>query len=36
LYLVRLIAEHHGGRAAIANLEDGSGVQVSILLPLPT
>ena len=35
LYLVRLIAEHHGGRAAIANLEDGSGVQVSILLPLP-
>jgi signal transduction histidine kinase len=36
LYLVRLIAEHHGGRAAIANLADGSGVQVEIQLPLPT
>jgi signal transduction histidine kinase len=36
LYLVRLIAEQHGGTASIANLEDGSGVQASILLPLGT
>jgi signal transduction histidine kinase len=36
LYLVRLIAEQHGGTAAIANLADGSGVQASILLPLQT
>jgi two-component system, OmpR family, sensor histidine kinase ChvG len=35
LYLVRLIAEQHGGTAAIANLDDGSGVQASIVLPLP-
>jgi signal transduction histidine kinase len=34
LYLVRLIAEQHGGAAGIANLPDGSGVQASILLPL--
>jgi signal transduction histidine kinase len=34
LYLVRLIAEQHGGTATIANLDDGSGVQASILLPL--
>lgn len=33
LYLVRLIAEQHGGTATIANLEDGSGVSVSIRLP---
>jgi hypothetical protein len=26
-YLVRLIAEQHGGTAMIANLDDGSGVQ---------
>jgi signal transduction histidine kinase len=36
LYLVRLIAEHYGGMAAIANLEDGSGVQAPISLPLAT
>jgi signal transduction histidine kinase len=34
LYLVRLIAEQHGGTAAIRNLEDGSGVQATISLPL--
>src|SRR5262249_3244315 len=34
LYLVRLIAEQHGGTASIANLEDGTGVQASIVLPL--
>jgi signal transduction histidine kinase len=33
LYLVRLIAEQHGGTATLANLEDGSGVVASILLP---
>jgi len=35
LYLVRLIAERHGGVASIVNLDDGSGVEASILLPLP-
>jgi signal transduction histidine kinase len=34
LYLVRLIAEQHGGTAAIMNLEDKSGVEASIRLPL--
>lgn len=34
LYLVRLVAEHHGGTAALANLPDGSGVDASISLPL--
>ena len=34
LYLVRLIAEQHGGTASIANLEDSTGVQASIVLPL--
>lgn len=34
LYLVRLIAEQHGGTAALANLEDGSGVQASLMLPI--
>jgi GAF domain-containing protein/two-component sensor histidine kinase len=34
LYLVRLVAEHHGGKAIISNLDDGSGVEASILLPL--
>jgi signal transduction histidine kinase len=36
LYLVRLIAEHHGGTASIGNLDDASGVEASILLPLKT
>jgi len=34
LYLVRLIAEQHAGTAALANLEDRSGVQASLTLPL--
>ena len=34
LYLVRLIAEQHGGTAAIANLDDRSGVEACITLPL--
>jgi signal transduction histidine kinase len=36
LYLVRLIAEQHGGTATLANLSDGSGIQASIMLPLAT
>jgi signal transduction histidine kinase len=35
LYMVRLIAEEHGGAAALANLDDNSGVTASIVLPLP-
>jgi two-component system sensor histidine kinase ChvG len=34
LYLVRLIAEQHGGTATIMNLNDKSGVEASIRLPL--
>jgi len=34
LYLVRLIAQQHGGTATIANLDDGSGVEASVTLPL--
>lgn len=34
LYLVRLIAEHHGGSAAILDTDDRSGVEASIRLPL--
>ena len=34
LYIVRLIAEFHGGRAIAANRDDGRGVTVSVTLPL--
>jgi two-component system sensor histidine kinase ChvG len=34
LNLVRLIAEQHGGTAIIKNLDDKSGVEASIRLPL--
>jgi len=34
LYIVRLIAEFHGGRARAANREDGSGVVVKIDCPV--
>lgn len=34
LYIVRLIAEFHGGRALAANREDGSGAVFRIVLPL--
>ena len=34
LYIVRLIAEFHGGTAVAANKEDGSGVVFTIALPL--
>jgi signal transduction histidine kinase len=33
LYIVRLIAEFHGGRAVAANRDDGEGVTVSVTLP---
>jgi two-component system, OmpR family, sensor histidine kinase ChvG len=33
LYIVRLIAEFHGGHAGASNLADGSGVRFSIHLP---
>ncbi len=34
LYIVRLVAEFHGGTAVAANRDDGSGVIFSIVLPL--
>jgi dedicated sortase system histidine kinase len=34
LYIVRLIAEFHGGRAIAANRDDGRGVTVSVTLPV--
>ena len=33
LYIVRLIAEFHGGEASARNLADGSGVRLSVRLP---
>ncbi len=34
LYVVRIIAEHHGGSVRAMNLADGSGVAVMVQLPL--
>jgi signal transduction histidine kinase len=34
LYVVRVIAEHHGGSVRGMNLPDGSGVAVIVQLPL--
>jgi K+-sensing histidine kinase KdpD len=34
LYVVRVIAEHHGGTVRGMNLPDGSGVVVIVQLPL--
>ena len=34
LYVVRVIAEHHGGFVRAINLADGSGVAVLVQLPL--
>jgi signal transduction histidine kinase len=34
LYIVRLVAEFHGGTAAAANQADGSGVMFTVTLPL--
>jgi len=36
LYIVRLIAEAHGGRATAQNRDDGRGVVVSVALPYAT
>lgn len=36
LYVVRVIAERHGGHARADNLADGSGVVVTVALPLAT
>ena len=33
LYIVRLIAEFHGGHAALSNRADGNGVEASVMLP---
>ncbi len=33
LYVVRVIAEHHGGSVNAANLHDGSGVSIRVTLP---
>jgi signal transduction histidine kinase len=35
LYIVRLVAEFHGGRASAADREDGRGVVVTVTLPQP-
>jgi signal transduction histidine kinase len=34
LYIVRLVAEFHGGSAHAANRADASGVEVTVALPL--
>jgi two-component system, OmpR family, sensor histidine kinase ChvG len=34
LYIVRLIAEFHGGQARVANRSDGSGAIFTVILPL--
>ena len=34
LYVVRVIAEHHGGNATAANLANGRGVIISVTLPV--
>jgi signal transduction histidine kinase len=34
LYIVRMIAEFHGGRVAAKNLEDGSGVVIELRFPV--
>ena len=36
LYVVRVIAEHHGGNVRAMNLADGSGVAIMVQLPLAT
>ncbi|MFT6519931.1 MAG: signal transduction histidine kinase [Candidatus Azotimanducaceae bacterium] len=34
LYVVRIIAEHHGGKASAVNLLNGNGVTIRVTLPL--
>jgi two-component system, OmpR family, sensor histidine kinase ChvG len=36
LYIVRLIAEYHGGKASAANREDRSGVVIKLTFPVAT
>ncbi|MBV9912838.1 MAG: hypothetical protein JOZ93_09675 [Sinobacteraceae bacterium] len=36
LYIVRLIAQFHGGEASAASLPAGDGARFSVRLPLPT
>src|SRR5262249_55199561 len=36
LYIVRLVAEFHGGRAQALDREDGSGVVVKVACPIAT
>jgi signal transduction histidine kinase len=36
LYIVRLVAEHHGGHVSARNLPDGSGVLFEVSLPAST
>jgi K+-sensing histidine kinase KdpD len=33
LYVVRVIAEHHGGSVTASNLTSGSGVTIAVTLP---
>jgi K+-sensing histidine kinase KdpD len=33
LYVVRIIAEHHGGKASAVNLLNGNGVTIRVVLP---
>jgi two-component system sensor histidine kinase ChvG len=33
LYIVRLIAEFHGGSARAANRRDGTGVVITVMMP---
>ena len=33
LYVVRIIAKHHGGNAKAANLSGGRGVKIDVVLP---
>ncbi|MEL0065255.1 MAG: ATP-binding protein, partial [Gammaproteobacteria bacterium] len=34
LYVVRIIAEHHGGNVKASNLYDGKGVSIKVTLPI--
>jgi two-component system sensor histidine kinase ChvG len=36
LYIVRLIAEFHGGSARAANRRNGDGVVITVAMPLAT
>jgi two-component system, OmpR family, sensor histidine kinase ChvG len=36
LYIVRLIAEFHGGHVRASNLQEGAGVRFEVEVPMPT